>query len=278
MGFIKQVSLASVIAISLAMPSGAQEAPTADSVLATVNGTEIKLGHVISITSGLSEQYDGVDPAILFEGILDQLIQQSILEQGAQVSERRIKLALENERRSLVSSLEIAKLAEAAITDEAVQELYDTTIATGEPTPEYQASHILLDTEDEANAVLKLLNDGGNFAALAKEKSTGPSAPSGGDLGWFGRGAMVPEFDAAVAEMKVGEVAGPVKTQFGYHLIRLNDQRDYPLLEDNRAQLEEQIGTAAIKESIDKLQASATIEKITPTFDLSVIRNTSLLD
>lgn len=278
MSFMKQVSLVSTLAICLAMPVAAKDVPTADTVVATVNGTEIKLGHIVSITSALPEQYNDVESEELFEAILDQLVQQTLLEQATQVSEKRITLALDNERRALVSAIAISTTGDAAVTDEAVQKLYDETIATGEPKPEFQASHILFEKEEEALAVLKLLNDGGDFAELAKEHSTGPSGPSGGDLGWFGRGAMVPEFDQAVAEMKTGEVAGPVKTQFGYHLIRMNDQRDYPLLESHRAELEEQLANTAIGAKIERLQAAAKIERVAPAFDLSEIRNTKLLD
>jgi peptidyl-prolyl cis-trans isomerase C len=275
---MKRVSLVSTLAICLAAPISAKDVPTSDTVLAVVNSTEITLGHIISIVGGLTEQYDDVPAEKLYEGILDQLIQQTLLSEVTEVSEKTIQLALDNERRALISTIAIAKIGEAAVTDEAVQKRYDETIATGEPTPEFQAAHILFEKEEEAQAVLKLLNDGGDFGALAKEHSTGPSGPSGGDLGWFGRGAMVPEFDQAVAEMKAGEVAGPVKTQFGYHLIRLNDQRDYPPLESHRAELQDQIANEAIVAEIERLQNAASVERIAPTFDFSQIRNTTLLD
>ena len=278
MSFMKRVSLVSTLAICLAAPISAKDVPTSDTVLAVVNSTEITLGHIISIVGGLTEQYDDVPAEKLYEGILDQLIQQTLLSEVTEVSEKTIQLALDNERRALISTIAIAKIGEAAVTDEAVQKRYDETIATGEPTPEFQAAHILFEKEEEAQAVLKLLNDGGDFGALAKEHSTGPSGPSGGDLGWFGRGAMVPEFDQAVAEMKTGEVAGPVKTQFGYHLIRLNDQRDYPPLESHRAELQDQIANEAIVAEIERLQNAASVERIAPTFDFSQIRNTTLLD
>jgi len=275
MGFIKKVSLIVAFTVSTAVPSMAQDA---DAVVATVNGTEITFGHLVSIASGLPAQYDQATPDQLYDGILDQLVQQTLLEQVTTVSEKRLAYSLDNERRALVSSEALKEITKQALTGEALQALYDEQILSGTPTPEYQASHILVETEEAANEILQMLRDGGDFAELAKEKSTGPSGPSGGDLGWFGRGAMVPEFDQAVADMKVGEFTGPVKTQFGYHVIRLNDQRDFPTLESQREQLEQQLVSGAIDTRIKELQSAAEITKTKPDFDLSQIRNADLLD
>ena len=260
------------------MPSVAQEAPNADTVLATVDGTAITLGHLVTIASALPEEYSDIPADQLFEGILDQLIQQTLLETNFQVNEKKIQLAMDNERRALASGEAIEKIAEAAVTDDAVQKLYEEKIAKEEPSPEYQASHILLETADEANKIMKLLEGGADFATLAKERSTGPSGPSGGDLGWFSPGAMVPEFEQAVVKMKVGEFVGPVKTQFGFHVIILNDQRDYASLDSQRQELVEEVGAKAIADEITRLKASAKVEKVEPAFDLSVIRDSNILN
>jgi peptidyl-prolyl cis-trans isomerase C len=278
MGLIKRVSMVSAIAITFAVPSVAQEAPNADTVLATVDGTAITLGHLVTIASALPEEYSDIPADQLFEGILDQLIQQTLLETNFQVNEKKMQLAMDNERRALASGEAIEKIAEAAVTDDAVQKLYEEKIAKEEPSPEYQASHILLETADEANEIMKLLEGGADFATLAKERSTGPSGPSGGDLGWFSPGAMVPEFEQAVAKMKVGEFVGPVKTQFGFHVIILNDQRDYASLDSQRQELVEEVGAKAIADEITRLEASAKVEKVEPAFDLSVIRDSNILN
>lgn len=278
MGFIKQVSLASVAAIAIASTSVAQDKPSADTVLATVDGTVITLGHVVAIASGLSQEYDGISPDQLYNGILDQLIQQTLLEATTPVSEKRLKFLVENERRAMASGNALEAIAEAAVSDGAVEKLYETKIAGAPANPEFQASHILVETEKAANEIMKMLEGGADFATLAKEKSTGPSGPSGGDLGWFGPGAMVPEFDQAVAEMKVGEFVGPVKTQFGYHVIILNDQRDHPTLDSQRQELVEELGTAAISAEIARLEASAKIERNAPQFDLSLIRDAGIVN
>ncbi|MGY9052109.1 MAG: peptidylprolyl isomerase, partial [Rhodobacterales bacterium] len=138
--------------------------------------------------------------------------------------------------------------------------------------------HILVETEEEAQNILVAAKEGINFSDLAKENSTGPSASNGGDLGWFGRGAMVSEFDEAVSQMKVGDIAGPVKTQFGWHIIRLNDQRNYPSLETKREELEGQLRNTAISKEIERLQVNSAIEIFKPTFDFEEIRNIDLLN
>lgn len=277
MSFIKQASLIAVLAVTTALPSFAQD-HSSETVLATVNGTDIKLGHIVALVDSLPDQYNDVPFEALYNGVLDQLIQQTLLEQATKINDKKIAFALDNERRALVSGEALKNVTKSALNADAVTALYEEQIKNAEPTPEYQASHILLETEEAANEVLQMLKDGGDFAELAKEKSTGPSGPNGGDLGWFGRGAMVPEFDQAVADMTVGEFVGPVKTQFGYHLIRLNDKRDFPPIDAMREDLEQQVISKAIETEIAKLQDAAKIERIAPTFDLSEIRNSSLLD
>jgi peptidyl-prolyl cis-trans isomerase C len=278
MGFIKQVSLASIVAITAATASIAQDKPSAETVLATVDGTAITLGHVVSIASGLPQDYDNVPAQDLFAGILNQLVEQSLLEATAPISEKRLKYVVDNERRAMASGNALDAIASVAVSDGAVQKRYAEIIATQEPNPEYQASHILLETEEAANEVVKMLEDGADFATLAKEKSTGPSGPSGGNLGWFGKGAMVPEFEQAVVAMKVGEFVGPVKTQFGFHVIILNEQRDHAPLDSQRAKLVEELGTKAIDAEIKRLKAAAKIEMVKPEFDLTLIRDADIVN
>ena len=92
-------------------------------------------------------------------------------------------------------------------------------------TTQARASHILVKTEDQANQILKRLNDGEEFDKVARRFSSCPSGKQGGDLGWFGKGMMVPEFEKIAFEEQVGKVVGPVKTQFGYHVIKVTGRR-----------------------------------------------------
>ncbi len=189
---------AAACVLALAGPAFSQE-PGADTVVATVNGTDITLGHMIALREALPAQYLSLDDKTLFDGILEQLIQQTALAQ--QVPEplsRRNALSLDNQRLAFLSNEALNTIADAAVTDEALQALYDERYGAVDPGTEYHAAHILVATEDEAKAIRAELDGGADFATLAAEKSTGPSGPNGGDLGWFGLGMMVKPFEDAV--------------------------------------------------------------------------------
>lgn len=281
MNLSKKIFFVAILATTIGLPIVAQDVPTSETVVAIVEGKKIKLGHIISIVETLPAQYADVVANDLYEGILDQLIQQTLLVVNVpakKINEKRISLVMENERRALISSNALSDITQEAVTESALQDLYEDLILSGEPLLEFYASHILVDTEEEAKNILMVSKEGSNFSDLAKENSTGPSASNGGDLGWFGRGAMVSEFDEAVSQMKVGDISGPVKTQFGWHIIKLNDQRNYPSLETKREELEGQLRNTAISKKIEFLQDNSAIEVFNPTFNLEEIRNSDLLN
>ena len=130
-----------------------------------------------------------------------------------------------------------------SVTEDILKNSYATKYPGGSGEVEYKASHILVETEQKARDLLSLLDGGTDFGGLAIEHSTGPSGPSGGDLGWFGKGQMVAPFESAVIGMEIGTYTGPVKTQFGYHLIFLNNRRETspPSFEDVRGEIEVEI-------------------------------------
>ncbi len=253
------------VALTLSQPLHAQdETPDLSTVVATVDGTEITLGHMLVAKATLPQQYQQLPDEVLFPGILDQLIQQTALEKSYEGDvPKRVELSMENERRSLIAGEAIEKILATAVTDEAVQAAYDATYANAEPTKEFNASHILVETEDEAKAIVEELKGGADFAATAREKSTGPSGPGGGSLGWFGAGAMVPEFETAVAAMEAGDISDPVQTQFGWHVIKLNEVRnaEAPALEDVREELEQQVRSEAVTAAVDALVADADVNR-----------------
>jgi peptidyl-prolyl cis-trans isomerase C len=273
---------ASAFALMLALPVQAQDTLTADSVVATVNGTEITLGHMLMIRASLPDQYQQLPDDVLWDGIMDQIVQQTVLSQQDSGEEtRRIKLALENERRALLAAQVIEGIVGDAITDEAVQAMYDETYLQGEQSEEYNASHILVETEEEAAAIVEELNGGADFAEVARAKSTGPSGPNGGQLGWFGAGMMVPEFQTAVEELEVGAISGPVQTQFGWHVIILNEKRtkEAPALEAVRGEIENQLSQQAVTQKIDELTDAATVTRTAKEeVDTSVLSNIGLLE
>lgn len=268
---------AAVFAVCAAFPAAAQDA---DTVVATVNGTEITLGQMIMARTTLPEQYQALPDEVLFNGILDQIIQQSVLAQTAEGElPTRIKIALENEQRALLAADVIESILTDAVTDEALQQAYEETFATAEPAREWNASHILVETEEEAAALVERLNAGESFADLAQEASSDSSAANGGELGWFTSGMMVPEFEAAVIALEVGEISAPVQTQFGWHVVTMNDTRlrDVPPLEQVADQLRPQLEREAVQARLDELTAAATVERPGADLDPSLIKNLDLL-
>lgn len=257
----------------LISPANAQEneAVSRDTVLATVNGQDITVGHLIAARATLPEQYNQLPAETLFDGILLQLIQQTALAQTVETLPPLVSLTLENEERSLRAGEAVERELEGAVTEEDLQAAYEESIADFEPEEEYNASHILVETEEEAIAVKETLEEGADFAVTAREKSTGPSGPSGGELGWFGTGMMVPPFEAATIALDVGEISDPVQTQFGWHVIKLNDTRKKtpPTLEESREALMRELRTAAATEIITAAGENADvvrpdIEGLTP--------------
>ena len=272
---------AGVVALLLALPAQAQDTLTADSVVATVNGTEVTLGHMLMVRASLPDQYQQLPDDVLWSGIMDQIVQQTLLsQQAAEQDNRRTVIALENERRSLRAASAIEELVAESVTEEAIQEFYEGAYLQDQSAEEYNASHILVDTEEEAAAIVEELNGGADFAAVAAEKSTGPSGPNGGALGWFGPGMMVPEFQTAVETLDVGAISDPVQTQFGWHVITLNDKRtkEAPSLDTVRAEIEGQLGQQALTQRLEELTASASVTRTaSEDVDTSVLSNLDLL-
>jgi peptidyl-prolyl cis-trans isomerase C len=267
------------LAITLAVPAQAQDA---DTVVATVNGTPITLGQMIVARAILPEQYQQLPNEILFEGILKQLVEQQLLADSFEGDlPKRIPISLENEKRSLVAGESVELVLQKALTDEAIQAAYDKKFENAEPTKEYNASHILVETQEEALAIQADLDGGADFADTAKEKSTGPSGPNGGSLGWFGKGAMVPSFEAAVVGLDVGAVSAPVETQFGWHVIILNEVRNAgaPKLVEVREELAGEIRTNALATAINNLREAATIDQTgSEGIDPSILSDFSIVE
>jgi peptidyl-prolyl cis-trans isomerase C len=277
---LKSILLATVASLALSGAAAAQDAD-ADTVIATVNGTEITLGQLIIARAQLPQQYQQLPADILFDGLVEQLIQQELLANSVTEEPKRVAMALQLERRSLLAGEAIEVISNEAITDEALTALYDSRFGSAEPEAEFNASHILVETEEEALAVIARLDDGADFATTAQEVSTGPSGPSGGELGWFGMGMMVAEFEAAVAELEVGAISAPVQTQFGWHVIKLNDTRDTPIpeLDAVRQELVSEIQEQAVTEALESLTESAEIVRAEDLgLDPAILQNLDLLE
>lgn len=284
---ITRTALALVLALPL--PVLAQEtapAPAAehgaDTVVARVGDVDITLGHVVMMMSQLPEQYRELPDETLFSGIVDQLVDQELLsrEVGPESDfPRAVQLALENERRALLARETITASMAEPVEEAEIVAAYEAAIGSLPTEREYNASHILLESEADALAVIETLNGGADFAEQAKERSTGPSGPNGGELGWFSTGAMVPEFETAVIALEPGEISAPVQTQFGWHVIKMNETRDKakPTLEETRGELENQVRQTRLQARIDALRAAAAVEMATDGIPAAVIRDTTLL-
>lgn len=271
---------ASMLAFALAGPAVAAD-PTADTVVATVNGTDITLGNLIAARMALPAQYQSLPDDVLLKGLLDQVIQQVALSQTAEKTKvKGDDLAMENENRGYLASVLLSSVADKAVTDEALKKAYDDKYAKAAPSTEYQAAHILVKSEDEAKAIKADLDKGGDFAAIAKEKSTDKgSAANGGDLGWFGTGMMVKPFEDAVVKLKKGEVSGPIQTDFGWHIIKLNDTRvaAAPKFDDVKQELAGDLRQKAVEAEIKSIEDASKIERKIDGIDPTVLKNTALI-
>ncbi|MGH1330135.1 MAG: peptidylprolyl isomerase [Paracoccaceae bacterium] len=294
----KHTTFAAVLALFAAGPALAEShaaAPTeapmekaetatmmdASSVVATVNGVEITLGAAIIARQALPQQYQQVPDDVLLPGVIDQLIDQELLGQAAGEMNLATRLYIENQTRAAKAGEMVNDILQGDVSDAAIQAAYDAKFAEFEGSREFSAAHILVETEEEAKALNVALDGGADFAELAKEKSTGPSAPNGGDLGWFGEGMMVEPFEKALAELSAGDVSQPVQTQFGWHVIKLNETRlsEAPSLDDSRDELIDEIRQKMLQDKLEELRTSAKLDLVpVETIDSSLISNFSLVE
>ena len=279
-------TLLAAAAVSLitasAVPAVSDDAPNADTVLATIDGTDITLGHMIALRANLPPHYDQLDDKVLFDGILNQLIQHTLLAQSLENGpSRQALLTIENETRAIKAAEATDGVMSGTIPEEDVRAAYEEDYVKTGPETEYNAAHILVETEEEARDLVQKLADGADFGNLAQEFSTGPSGPSGGKLGWFGKGVMVEPFFDAVTQLEPGAVSDPVETQFGWHVIKLLETRsqDIPEFEEVREQLESHLREEAFEDFMASLESAAVISRpeqsgVTP----DMLNNTDLLE
>lgn len=265
-----------------ALPTWAEDAPTADTVVATVNGETITLGELIVLREKLPAQYQQLPDDQLFKGLVDQAVQQLALKQSvADGKSKRDELWMLTDERAYMAGKALESVVKTAVTDEAVQAAYDEKYAKAPDTTEYHASHILVDSEEKAKDLKSQIDGGADFAELAKANSSDSgSAVNGGDLGWFGTGMMVKPFEEAVIALKPGEVSAPIKTDFGWHVIKLAETRiaAKPALDAVRDQLVQELQQKVIQEHITKVTGEAKVEKPGEGLDPALLRDATLLD
>jgi len=235
------------------------------SIAATVNGKPISQLAADRVAEQLAAQGQNAN----LKQILDELINLEILTQAAEAKnldkEAEVATALELQYTQTMANAYLAAFSQdLKIGEPEIRAEYDKQIAALDATSEYRASHILLESESDAKEIIEELANGADFSAIAKTRSTGPTGANGGDLGWFDPNSMVPEFSAAVSEMKKGESStAPVQTDFGWHVIKLVDTRegakpDYSTAV--KAGIENTLLRNALAEHVDELRTKANIE------------------
>lgn len=253
---------------------------TPETVVAKIGDHEITMAHVVAVRLQLPQQYAQLPDEVLFSGIVDQLVDQYLLSQVIEADvPRALELRIENERRAILATNVIEDLLRERVTQEVIQEAYDETYANQEPEREYNASHILVPTEEEAAAVVERLEAGEDFATVAQDVSTGPSGPNGGALGWFGTGAMVAPFEEAVVALEPETISGPVQTQFGWHVIRLNETRDAPPppVEQVAGEIADGLRQEVVGEYVSSLREAASVDIFVEDLPAAALRDDSLL-
>ena len=245
-----------------ASPASAEEDP----VVAAVNGVEIRLSQAQAAHKRLPEQYQRVPFETIFPGLVDSLIDTRLAADNARREKlhetEKFKVQIAWITDQVLQRLMLSKTMEGTVTDAAVRARYEEEAKKLAATEQIKASHILLKTEEEAKKVLALLDKGGDFAELAKKNSTGPSASDGGSLGFFGRGQMVPAFEKAAYALKAGTYTKKaLKTQFGWHVIKVDDRKrpDPPSFETMEPELRNALFQETGAALIMKLRKEAEI-------------------
>ena len=235
-------------------------------VVATVNGKAITRADVESARENLPREYREIPLEQIYPMLLSTMIDSKLI--AADARNRKLdkdaafKAQLATVMDQLLERYAMRKHIETAVTDAKLKTMYDARATAG--TVEVHARHILLKTADDAVAVIKMLDGGADFADVAKQKSTGPSAPQGGDLGFFGPGQMVPEFEEAAFKLKDGAYSRePVQTQFGFHVIKVEERRSAtpPTFEESKEELRAEAAQKAGTEFVEALRAKAKIER-----------------
>jgi peptidyl-prolyl cis-trans isomerase C len=258
------VAMAGLIAMALfAGPVRAE-----DKVLAKVNGSEIRQSDVALAEEELGPSLAQMDPATKDENVLAFLIDMKIVAKAAEdkkiadTDDFKKRLAF-TRNRLLMDSL-LASEGKAATSDEAMKKVYEEASKQIAGEQEVHARHILVETEDEAKAIKAELDKGADFAELAKKKSKDPGASDGGDLGFFTKEQMVPEFSAAAFALEPGKISDPVKSQFGWHVIKVEEKRNRkaPDFEQVKSQIETYVTRKAQADYVGKLREAAKIERM----------------
>jgi peptidyl-prolyl cis-trans isomerase C len=254
---------------ALLVVGGAPASAQSDPVVARVNGYEIHQSDLAIADEELGANTQGMSPDAKREQLIGFLTDMVLVARAAEAkgmgSTTEFARKLQFAKTKILMEAYLQAEAKTALTDQALHQVYDTAVKEMGKEEEVHARHILVPTEDEAKAILVELKKGADFATLAKEKTQDPSGKTnGGDLGYFTKGQMVPEFSDVAFKLGKGELSEPVKSQFGWHIIKVEDKRTKPVptFEQIKPQLEQYVVRKAQTDMITKLRDGAKIEKI----------------
>jgi peptidyl-prolyl cis-trans isomerase C len=266
--FVRCALGALAIAASLSATVTLLQAEDADQVVARANGVDIRASDLAYAEEEIGGNMPNMPPQQKHDYLITYLADVIVLSQAAEqqkLGERPdVKRRLVFDRNRLLMEALLQDAARAAVSEEAEHKVYDEAVKQMPAEEEVHARHILLPTEDEAKAVLADLKKGADFAAVAKEKSKDPAAAEGGDLGYFTKDQMVPEFSAVAFKLGKGELSEPVKTQFGWHIIKVEDKRTKPTpsFDQVKTQIDNYIAHRAQAALVDKMRSGANIERL----------------
>ena len=238
-------------------------------IVANVNNEDISLETMIHAMNELPPEIQSQPFMSYYEDLLERVIDIKLFAQEGKKmkldEEPSVRAAIDFVIEKVLMQAFLSKYVQENIKEENIKASYNNFIADETSREEIKASHILMDTESEAIDVINMLNDGDDFVELAKNKSTGPSGPSGGDLGWFKRGQMVPPFEKAAFSLNKNEISQrPVQTQFGWHVIKIFDKRipEAPSYESMKSKLIQDLERKIVSKKIQDLRNDALIEKL----------------
>ena len=253
---------------SQAQSQAQAQAQDSDPVVAIVNGETILRSEVVTLVERLPAQYQAQLGALMPQ-LIDQLVNTRLLTNAAEdaglAEDDEVLRRLEIRKEAIMRDVYLERHLEAQITNDKLGARYDAFVSDTPRTAEVRARHILLETEEAAREVIATLDKGADFAELAQSRSTGPSAAQGGDLGYFTKERMVPEFSSAAFAMDVGShSAEPVQSQFGWHVIKVEDRRDQPppTFHDVEDQLREDLTREIVQAKVTELRGGAEIEQV----------------
>lgn len=273
----RPIAFATIAALLFVLPAASgcsknssSEAPASasDPVIARVNGVDIKQSDLALAEEDVGADMQAASPEAKREHLISYLADIIMVTQAADkknlADNPDFKRRLAFLRSKLLMGYELQQEAKTALTDEALKQTYDEAVKSMSGQEEVRARHILVEGEDEAKAIIEQLKGGADFAKLAKEKSKDPGAAEGGDLGYFTKDQMVPEFADVAFKMYPGQLSNPVKTQFGWHVIKVEDKRikQPPEFEKVKDQIEAYLARKAQSDFIAKLRQSAKVERL----------------